>query len=425
MDSLQDTEFLDLVEKCQKIIDQYEQDDEISTVLLIGNHYSGKSTVFNFLSGANFNFNDEAKQIEIANKQDKFSQMNNGTKSITKTPLNVYKNNQNNHVIIDFPAEFLNTDKSKDQQLIKLLFNKVVTSGPIKLIYILQCYDDCLPNRGTDLVHFSKMLNNPNFSLLLNKNHSEKSDEQLICKIKKQWEESYQINFNKTPKKVEQIHILKKAYKNSLEVIFNDYSRKTLWCLIEQAKEIEIKPLEIPYGDELNLYKNNLEWEFVNDYLNHLLQENQNQKDQKQTENDEEELFYFVKIRNQKTALQWYQKFFELCNKIIQITSINSNKMVEKQGFNKINCQSNLDVIISFVKNQLQNIEEIYQKRKQYLNIQQNLEKKMNLQFKEIQNTIKKLLEGQFQLEKENLRLKTENEKEKLQRQILEKQLKL
>ncbi|CAD8210831.1 unnamed protein product [Paramecium pentaurelia] len=352
---------LKFIEKCQEILDQYSkhyQQTKISTVFLVGFTGSGKSTIFNFLSGANFQFN--GKQMEIINNSDNYSKINEGMISITKTP-NYFFNKQNNHLIIDFPG-FQDTNGNFDQLLFDLLFNKIVTSGPIKLIHIQKNPENYIPNRGMDLQQFMKQLNNPKFSLLLNSYVDDLSDEELIECIQEQLTQA------RIKTSIDKILVLRNAKKQSLKEIFNDNSRKNLWSQIEQVKENKIEPQQLNQSEKISLEIQNQLLTIVNEYLV-LLNENFDQKYKNLSEKDTEdiiknmqELLDFVKNGNKKTPYKWYLNFIAICEKMannlsIKIQIIDGSKISQKY-FNILNSFLILFLaIISWImQTRLQNI---------------------------------------------------------------------
>lgn len=72
--------------------------------------------------------------------------MKGGMNSVTKEPK-YYFNPESNHLLIDFPG-FQDTDGEVDQLLMELLFQRVVTIMPVKVVYVIKNNESTLPNRG-------------------------------------------------------------------------------------------------------------------------------------------------------------------------------------------------------------------------------------------------------------------------------------
>ncbi|CAD8111675.1 unnamed protein product [Paramecium primaurelia] len=428
---------LKLIEKCQEILDYYSkhyQQTKISTVLLVGLTGSGKSTIFNFLSGANFQFNAKS-YLEIINKSDNYSKINEGMISITKAP-NYFFNKQNNHLIIDFPG-FQDTNGDFDQLLFDLLFNKIVTTGSIKLIYIQKNPEAHLLNRGTDLQQFLKQLKNPKISLLLNSYLDDLPDEELIQSIKQNLTE---VNLQNS---IDKILVLRKAKKSSLNQIFNDNSRKHLWSQIEQVKENKIEPQQLNQSEKISFQIQNLLLTIMNEYLV-LLNENFDQKYKNLFEKDAEdilknmqELLDFVKNGNKKTPYKWYLNFIAICEKMANNLSIKNQIIDGSKNFIKIfqyfeqfshliSGYNQLDYVNSIAKYKLKMFEELFNSRKEALKKSQIDYNIMKLYQQQLDNneTIEKLQKEKFELHKEIEKMKIEKYEQQIKINQLKEELK-
>lgn len=74
-----------MAKKFKTLIDEYLEKAEkgLEVLLLVGNTGAGKSTIFNVLAGAEFEY-DEKDLLKIKKTNEKFSLMNSGMKSVTK-----------------------------------------------------------------------------------------------------------------------------------------------------------------------------------------------------------------------------------------------------------------------------------------------------------------------------------------------------
>ncbi|CAD8210168.1 unnamed protein product [Paramecium octaurelia] len=311
--TLQEKGFLNLVNKCYQMIDHYKnQNEKISTVLLIGQIGSGKSTIFNFLSGANFYIN-EFNRLSLEIKSTGYYEIKEFQESQQEMPK-FNKNIQNNHLIIDFSLQ-LSNEGALNQLLIELIYNKIVNSGRIKLIYIILCSDKLYQGWSRQLQEFTQQFNISKLDLLFNNYCGELSVEKLTENIKKS------------------IILIK---VNRFDCVFNDNSRKELWSKIEQTKNYVNQSCE-----KFTILLSNVAQQAVVIYLTHL-QENLNQKykslskcETKNIQQDLSELLNSITIGNQQTPLIWYLKFISTCDKIAKTLSAQSSTTNEIRDFTK------------------------------------------------------------------------------------------
>ncbi|CAK79310.1 unnamed protein product (macronuclear) [Paramecium tetraurelia] len=248
-----ETEILKVIDKCQELLSTFSNHAKknIEIVLLVGTTGAGKFTLFNFLSGADFKIQD--RELQLKNPSNKFSEMKGGMSSVTKEPK-YYFNSEYNHLLIDFPG-FQDTDGELDQLLMELLFQRVVTSMPIKVVYVLKNNESTLPNRGIQIIEFvDQLFKNSNlsvnkFNLLLNCYLEELSDEELIRNIRMELKQANKNNY------IDNILIVRKVMNSEdLNIYFANGKRNEQWSKLEKIKPIQLKPRSIPNTDILSKY---------------------------------------------------------------------------------------------------------------------------------------------------------------------------
>ncbi|CAK89860.1 unnamed protein product (macronuclear) [Paramecium tetraurelia] len=380
----QESILLKLIEKFQRLMDQFNKNKKrnISVVLLVGVTGSGKSTIFNFLSGADFII-DENNELVIKNPSNKFSKMIGGMNSVTKEP-NFYHNTQNNHLIVDFPG-FQDTNGEWDQLLFELLFYKIVTSGPIKIIYVIKTPENSLPNRGSDLQEFIKQVflkgnvNIQQFNLLLNCYLEDLQEEQLRNKIKDD------LKYVNLSQQIDKILIVRKAKKNDqLNQIFNHQQRQILWQQIEQMQAIKILPQKLPKSEIISDYLRSTTLQTIEKYGNVLcdlfdnsfttLSESQSQKTQQQMQ----KLLQVIKIDNNESPLNWYTNFISICEELTKNLPAKSNILNSNNNFKEIfvyfsqfsdliKGYDEMTIMKSIAQDQLKKVEEIIYTRLKFL----------------------------------------------------------
>ncbi|CAK79843.1 unnamed protein product (macronuclear) [Paramecium tetraurelia] len=311
---LTENNLLELRKRMISLFDECINNHKPSTTitLLVGLTGAGKSTIFNFLCGAEFVYN--GRQLELKQNSDQFSIMKGGMVSVTKEPK-FYMNNNNKHLLIDFPG-FQDTTGNVDQLLFDLLFNKIVSMGEVKIIYVINNPNNNLPTRGTDLQAFISQLDNPHFNLLLNCYNDDLDDEELINDIKEQLKQTkFQSNIDK-------IIVQRKGKRDNLDEVFKDNHRQIFWNQIQAMNKVQIKPRNIP--------KSQLISEFLISEATNKIQENVkimqdffNIKSDETNQQQNDDMLADLKIfkdlmQNDKnlTALQWFEQFINICEKL-------------------------------------------------------------------------------------------------------------
>ncbi|CAD8156965.1 unnamed protein product [Paramecium octaurelia] len=122
-----------LIEKIERQMEDFQGQNHDNVIMLIGKTGCGKSTIYNFLCGAQFYINEDKfgrTTLELLSKSDVFQEIRGGLDSTTKTPK-IYYNQEYQHFIIDYPG--FNDTESNDQLAIQLFFNKIVNNKKLKL----------------------------------------------------------------------------------------------------------------------------------------------------------------------------------------------------------------------------------------------------------------------------------------------------
>ncbi|CAD8152030.1 unnamed protein product [Paramecium octaurelia] len=381
----QESILMNLIGKFQKLIAQFDDNNKkrnISVVLLVGLTGSGKSTIFNFLSGADFTI-DENKELLIKNPSNRYSKMIGGMNSITKEP-NFYHNYENNHLIIDFPG-FQDTSGDWDRLLFELLFHKIATSGPIKIIYVIKNPENNLPNRGSDLQEFIKQVflkgndNIQKFNLLLNCYLEDLSEEKLQNKIKDD------LNSVNLSQQIDKILVVRKAKKiDQLQLIFNDQQRQILLQQIKQMQPITIQPQKLPKSEIISDYLRTTTLKTIEKYGNILCDVFDNsytklsESQSKKTEQEMQQLLQVIKKDNQESPLNWYINFISICEELAQNLSSKCDIMNSSNNFKEIfvyfsqfsdliKGYEEMTIMKSIAKDQLRKIEKIISTRLEFL----------------------------------------------------------
>ncbi|CAD8101326.1 unnamed protein product [Paramecium sonneborni] len=431
---------LKIIDKFQNNIEKFQKNhkEKMHLVLLIGSTGCGKSTIFNFLVGGDFYINN--KELKIKNPQNHFSKMNGGMISVTKEP-NFYLNTQNNHLIIDFPG-FNDTNGELDQLLFQLLFYKIVSTSPIKVIYAAKNPENNLINRGNDLQEFVRQLNQQvnvsfqKFNLFLNCYLEDLSDKELEINVRKD------LHSVKLSQLVEQIFVLRKAKtEEDVSQIFNDQQRQKLWKLIESMNSFKIQPIKLPKTEIISEYLRTKTFSTIAMYGNMLCDvfdknylKLSNTKSH-QTLVQMNNLLSFIKIQNNQDPLSWYLNFISICQQLATNLNAQNDIMTSSNNFKKIfsffsqfsNLISGYDelkISKQIAENQLKRIEEILNTRieflkqaqkdqeriqsmeNQQLNLQQEMEKQKNQMTKQNQQYENLKYESMEQKNKYELKLK-------------------
>ncbi|CAD8066625.1 unnamed protein product [Paramecium primaurelia] len=319
----EEKKLLEMSQIIQKLVEEFTRNtkNQGSVVLFVGSTGSGKSTTFNFLSGAEFKLNDD-EELELKNILKNFSNMNPGLESVTKEP-NFFYNESNKHLIIDFPG-FLDTNGDWDQLLIELLFNKIVSLGELKIIYVLNNPQNTLQNRGSDLQEFLKQLDNPKINLILNCYMANWADEKLINKIKNDLEQvKSSVNEPKLIDLIDKILVKRKASnQDQLNSIFNNEQRQIFWKEIEELSKIKIKPRRIHKSEIISQYIISKATNIIQEYgdiLSLIFEQNNNQEDEKYNQQQHQKLLQFqvlLKNKNKLSPLQWFLDFIKICEEL-------------------------------------------------------------------------------------------------------------
>ncbi|CAD8107984.1 unnamed protein product [Paramecium sonneborni] len=377
-DKVKESILMKIIGNAQRLFDEFNMNkkQKMSVVLLIGVTGSGKSTIFNFLSGADFSFNNDKVELEIKNPQNHYSKMATGTNSITKEP-NFYHNKQNNHLIIDFPG-FQDTNGDQDQLLFELFFQKIVTSGPLKIIYVIKNTESTLPNRATDLQEFIKQLcqkGNIKFeklNLLLNCYMENLSDEKLQKKSKRS--QNLLIYH----------YQLIKYFYDGLQKVFNDQKRQQIWQNIQQMQPITIKLQKLPKSQIISEYLRRRILITIQKYGNVLqtyfdkqfqyLSDSQMKAAITQMEN----LLDLVNGLSSNSSFEWYTKYIQICEQLAKSLSIQDDIITHSNNFRQIFTyyQQFSDIIQGYedikilkiiAEDQLKNIKNLINQRLEFL----------------------------------------------------------
>ncbi|CAD8102623.1 unnamed protein product [Paramecium sonneborni] len=385
---------LEIIVKFQRLIDQFNQNKKqnMSVVLLVGVTGSGKSIIFNFQSGADFIFN-QSNQLEIKNHSNNFSKMGAGMNSITKEP-NFYHNQKNNHLIIDFPG-FQDTKGEQDQLLFELLFHKIVTSGPMKIIYVIKNLEGNLSNRGSDLQEFINQLskkgnfNIEKFNLLLNCYREELSDEKLKIKIQ---EDLKSVNLLQS---IDKILILRKAKKDhELQQIFNEYQRQIFWKNIEQMQSMKIQPQKLPKSQIISDYLRNRILKTIEKYCVALSQFFDNTLkilSKQQVEAIMKQMGKLLDLVNKidkESSFEWYTNYIQTCEQLAKVLSIQHDIITRSNNFikiykyysqfcNLIQGYEDLKILQIIAKDQLKNMNNYISMNLELLKTKQNFDSRI------------------------------------------------
>ncbi|CAK76174.1 unnamed protein product (macronuclear) [Paramecium tetraurelia] len=322
----QEEMLLDMIPVIQQLVEEFTRNtkNQGSVVLFVGSTGSGKSTTFNFLSGAEFKL-DHNEELELKNHSNIFSKMNAGVISVTKQP-NFFHNKNNNHLIIDFPG-FLDTNGDWDQLLIELLFNKIVSLGALKVIYVINNPQNTLQNRGADLQEFLKQLDNPKINLILNCYMAKWPDDKLRNKIKEDLESVKSLEKDKPNliSLIDKILIKRRAaHQEDLDIFFSDEQRNIFWNEIEELTKTQIKPRIIPKSEIISKYIISKATTIIQEYGKQLISifnSDENQNDGKYDSELHLQLVQFQSLLNNSnnySPSQWFLNFIQICEVLTQ-----------------------------------------------------------------------------------------------------------
>ncbi|CAK84043.1 unnamed protein product (macronuclear) [Paramecium tetraurelia] len=377
----------------------------LTVAMLVGYTANGKSTLFNFLSGFEFQIkqeeNKKSKFLALKYPNQKYaSDMANGVKSVTKEP-HYYYNKNNNCLLIDFPG-FNDTEGAMSQSFISILFNRLVIKTPIRIINVIKTTDGILPNRATEIQSFiarcfgQKTSDFSSVTLVLNQYMDDLNDKDLIVDVKYQLSE-----FQETAN--ENIAVIRKIKDDrDLEMIFNQANRKQIWKVIEKSNPIKFKPTQFQKQAELaNLIHNkcnsimqNLVSEIcwhIDNFLNNLNQQSIEALYEK---------FYIIELLIKKqlhlNAFSWHLELLDQMQEIAAILGWKNNQKIEIDIFLKI---------FKFVSQE----EDIIQ-IKDFLKINsQLLQNNLIIQKQTIMNRMLAIEKKQLQDQKERQKIQNEN----------------
>ncbi|CAD8096035.1 unnamed protein product [Paramecium sonneborni] len=203
MQQSNDVKYQDLIEKGQEIIkeiiNEVEKDFEKfleftekhtkkEIIILCGNTGAGKSTIYNWLLGAQFQITRNSLQIKQANQEFKISPQSSSSISVTQNPFYEYIQ-EFDHILVDFPG-FESTKSENHQLYVDLLFKKITNAFETKIVYVLENTKFNLTQRGKDYQSFiidkiqSDTKNVENVCLILNQYNDRPSDDEFIQNVK-------------------------------------------------------------------------------------------------------------------------------------------------------------------------------------------------------------------------------------------------
>ncbi|CAD8115905.1 unnamed protein product [Paramecium primaurelia] len=340
-------EYQKMIDKINELLIQFDEQiqQNLKVAMLVGNTANGKSTLFNFLSGFEFQItkkdNIKTKYLTLKYPDEKYaSDMANGVKSVTKEP-HYYFNKDNNYLLIDFPG-FNDTEGAMQQFFVQVLFNRIVIKTPIRIIFVVKIPDGNLANRGVEFQDFisrcfaQHIQEFSQVTLILNQYMDNLDDQDLIDDVKNQLKDiSKNVNEN--------IAVVRKIREDSdLEMKFNNQKRQEIWNVIEKSNPIRFKPTQFKKQDELAslIHKKcdqiiqNLVSEIckqIDNFLNDLSKEDIEKLYQK---------FHDIKLLvNEQTDQQIfcrYQVLLKQMQEIAEILGWQNNQKIEIDTFLKI-----------------------------------------------------------------------------------------
>ncbi|CAK89819.1 unnamed protein product (macronuclear) [Paramecium tetraurelia] len=307
-------------------------------IILIGVTGAGKSTLFNFLSGAEFEMNgpESRQNLCIKDKSERFSIIKGGLKSVTKSP-NYYFSHQSNSLLIDFPG-FQDTDGKIDQVLTQLLFYQIVKSANVRIVYVIKHLENQFNNRGTSLQQFiSQTFQGENFDisqicLMLNCYNDNLTDENLITNVQSQLERIYNC-------RPQNICVMRKISKNQdIEQILTPQKRNYLFQQFLKSNPVLISLKYVPNCEKIGLQLSEKS-EQILDQLCSTLENNLNDNLEKltceQVNNLEQSLKQISLFLNnqKKDMVNWFQELINYFVKSISLLNFQNQKCQDYSNF--------------------------------------------------------------------------------------------
>ncbi|CAD8210427.1 unnamed protein product [Paramecium octaurelia] len=230
---------------------------KLNTILLIGDTGSGKSFIFNWISGAQFEYEDFELKLKSGGEQ-KFSAQSNSMQSVTYIPN--FNKMDDDYVMIDFPG-FKDTKGKYSQLSIKLMFDEIVTKTNVKIVVVLPQNSTKLEERGahiSELIKSAFTSQNTKFDsigLIINQfqdyPENQPKDEQVIIKKiqeqlqKKAEKDKDQANIYMALSK--QIIVIDDIDEENINSVLSDSSRDSVIARLKTIQAISYKP---DYQDE-------------------------------------------------------------------------------------------------------------------------------------------------------------------------------
>ncbi|CAD8170046.1 unnamed protein product [Paramecium octaurelia] len=317
-------EFEKMIDEISELLTKFDEQlqQNLKVAMIVGSTGNGKSTVFNFLSGFEFQINQEEKKkikyLALKNPNEKYaSHMASGSKPITQVPQYFFNKN-NNYLLIDFPG-FTDPGGLIKLSYISILFNRIVLKTPIRLITVLKTPDGDLPNRQQELNDFIKrcfaqdIKQFSQVTLILNQYMDDLEDKDLIDLVKNQF---YEISQNQDI--YENIAVIRKIRNDDdLERKLNEQKRQEIWKVIENSNPIRFKSTQFDKQDELA--------KLINQKLDQIMQnlvaviskqvDNSLNKLSKQTIEDLYQQFYNIELLEKK---QSRSTIFSITNELLE-----------------------------------------------------------------------------------------------------------